>query len=115
TLDLAGMQFDTLRLRLIKLATRVLELKTQIKIHCRRAPPIKRSSPCSLTVCRVSLPESRGLMPHNRSPPFNLQRQPDADNQPRRRGIDTACPGQHHCNQNVSSSIYALPRYFARA
>jgi len=27
------MQFDTLRLRLIKLATRVIELKTQIKIH----------------------------------------------------------------------------------
>ena len=27
------MQFDTLRLRLVKLAARVVELKTQVKIH----------------------------------------------------------------------------------
>jgi hypothetical protein len=53
------MQFDTLRLRLIKLAARVIELKTRSRSTCRRAPPIKRSSPCSSIVCRVSLPESR--------------------------------------------------------
>jgi hypothetical protein len=27
------MQFDTLRLRLVKLAARIVELKTQVKIH----------------------------------------------------------------------------------
>ena len=33
------MQFDTLRLRLIKLAARVIELKTQVKIHLRSSTP----------------------------------------------------------------------------
>ena len=33
------MQFDTLRLRLIKLAARVVELKTQIKIHLPSSAP----------------------------------------------------------------------------
>ena len=33
------MQFDTLRLRLIKLAVRVIELKTQIKIHLPSSAP----------------------------------------------------------------------------
>jgi hypothetical protein len=35
------MQFDTLRLRLIKIAARIVELKTQIKCTCRRASPIR--------------------------------------------------------------------------
>ena len=29
--------------------------------------------------------------------------------------VDYFLPSQHHCNQYASSSIYALPRYFARA
>ena len=33
------VQFDTLRLRLIKLATRVVELKTQLKIHLPSTAP----------------------------------------------------------------------------
>jgi hypothetical protein len=33
------MQFDTLRLLLIKLAARVIELKTQIKIHLPSSAP----------------------------------------------------------------------------
>ena len=33
------MQFDTLRLRLVKLTTRVVELKTQIKIHLPSSAP----------------------------------------------------------------------------
>ena len=33
------MQFDTLRLRLIKIAARVVELKTQIKIHLPSSAP----------------------------------------------------------------------------
>jgi hypothetical protein len=32
-------QFDTLRLRLIKLAVRVVEMKTQIKLHLPGRPP----------------------------------------------------------------------------
>jgi hypothetical protein len=33
------MQFDTLRLRLVKLAARVVELKTQVKIHLPTSAP----------------------------------------------------------------------------
>jgi hypothetical protein len=33
------MQFDTLRLRLIKIAARVVELKTQLKIHQPSSAP----------------------------------------------------------------------------
>jgi hypothetical protein len=36
------MQFDTLRLRLIKIAARVVELKTQIKIHLPSSAPDQR-------------------------------------------------------------------------
>jgi hypothetical protein len=32
-------QFDTLRLRLVKLAARVVELKTQIKVHLPSSAP----------------------------------------------------------------------------
>jgi len=32
------------------------------------------------------------MMPRDRLLPFNPQRLPDADNRPRRGGIDTACP-----------------------
>src|SRR6185312_4249481 len=35
----AGAQFDTLRLRLIKIATRVVEMKTQIRLHMPTACP----------------------------------------------------------------------------
>ena len=35
----AGAQFDTLRLRLIKIATRVDEMKTQIRLHMPTACP----------------------------------------------------------------------------
>jgi Transposase DDE domain group 1 len=34
-----AVQFDTLRLRLIKIATRVVELKTQLKIHLPSSTP----------------------------------------------------------------------------
>jgi hypothetical protein len=33
------LQFDTLRLRLVKLAARVVELKTQLKIHLQSSAP----------------------------------------------------------------------------
>ena len=35
----AGAQFDTLRLRLIKIAARVVEMKTQIRLHMPTACP----------------------------------------------------------------------------
>ena len=46
------MQFDTLRLRLLKLAARVVELKG-VEFTCRRVPPIRRSLPCCSTACRA--------------------------------------------------------------
>jgi hypothetical protein len=81
------MQFDTLRLRLIKLAARVVELKTQIRSTCRRAPPIRRFSPCCSTACRVSSPESRGVCPGPAPFPSNLQRLPDPDRQTPAAGV----------------------------
>ena len=33
------MQFDTLRLRLIKIAARVVELKTEVKVHLPTSAP----------------------------------------------------------------------------
>ena len=40
--SLAGAQFDTLRLRLIKIAARVVEMKTQIRLHMPTACPDQR-------------------------------------------------------------------------
>jgi hypothetical protein len=54
------MQFDTLRLRLVKIAARVVELKTQLKIHLPSSAPIRRSLPGSSAACRVWSPEKRG-------------------------------------------------------
>jgi hypothetical protein len=109
------MQFDTLRLRLIKLAARVIELKTRSRSTCRRAPPIKRSSPCSWIVCRVSLPESRGLMP----PQFLPSLQPHAPTRCRTANPATAASitfaQPASLQSNASSSIGALLRYCARA
>jgi hypothetical protein len=34
-------QFDTLRLRLIKIAARIVELKTQLRIHLPSACPVQ--------------------------------------------------------------------------
>jgi Transposase DDE domain group 1 len=57
------VQFDTLRLRLIKIAARVVELKPRSKSTCRQAPPIRRSLPCFSAACRASSPENRGICP----------------------------------------------------
>ena len=45
-------QFDTLRLRMIKTAARIVEMKTRIKSICRPAPPIRRSGTSPSTGCR---------------------------------------------------------------
>lgn len=39
----AVAQFDTLRLRLIKIAARVVEMKTQIRLHLPTSCPDQRS------------------------------------------------------------------------
>ena len=47
------LQFDTLRLRLIKLAVRVVELKTQVNLHLPSCAP-----------CQSILAFVLGRMPH---------------------------------------------------
>jgi hypothetical protein len=54
------MQFDTLRLRLIKIAARVVELKTQLKIHLPSSAPDQAIFATLLAACRVWSPEKRG-------------------------------------------------------
>ena len=110
------MQFDTLRLRLIKLAARIVELKTQMKIHLPSSAPDQAIFAMLLTACRVSSPESRGVMPRNRPPFFNPQRRPNPEKkQTRRRGRDPLMPAAQECNQNASALIYVLPMYFSHA
>lgn len=41
-------QFDTLRLRLIKIATRIVEMKTMIKIHLPTSCPAQTIMPLAL-------------------------------------------------------------------
>ena len=62
------MQFDSLRLRLIKLAARVIELKTQIKIHLPSSAPEQAIFGMLLDRLPRLVPESRGVMPP--SPPL---------------------------------------------
>lgn len=40
--SVAAAQFDTLRLRLIKIAARVVEMKTQIRLHLPTSCPDQR-------------------------------------------------------------------------
>ena len=95
------MQFDTLRLRLIKLAARVIELKTQVKIHLPSSAPDRAIFAMLLNRCRASSPESRGVMARNRPPFFK----PSADQirktnpPPRRRSLMRVAQGR---NQNAN-------------
>jgi hypothetical protein len=54
------VQFDTLRLRLIKIAARVTELKTMIRVSGQRHVPINASSGSPSLVSRTSSPECPG-------------------------------------------------------
>ena len=47
------MQFDTLRLRLMKVAARVVDLKRQIKLHLPTCHRTRQSSRCCWDACRV--------------------------------------------------------------
>ncbi|TWB20663.1 DDE family transposase [Nitrospirillum amazonense] len=77
-------QFDTLRLRLIKIAARVIEMKTQIKVHLLSATPyhIRTSCGSSSDACRDWSPDRQGYVPSRKKPrAFNP---PDQCSQPRR-------------------------------
>jgi hypothetical protein len=67
-------QFDTLRLRLVKIAARVVEMKTQIKILLPTRRPIGRSGTSSSAVCRCSSPDNWGSVPPAKPSSRNLQR-----------------------------------------
>jgi hypothetical protein len=55
------MQFDTLRLRLVKIAARVVELKTQLKIYLPSSAPDQAIFVTLLK--RASSPETPGVRP----------------------------------------------------
>ena len=53
-------QFDTLRLRLIKIAARVVEMKTMIRVHLPTSCPAQDILRFALNAYRASSPEQRG-------------------------------------------------------
>jgi len=68
------MQFDTLRLRLVKIAARVVELKTQLKIHLPSSAPDQAIFATLLGRLPRLVTSETGLMPPNSPVP----RQPPA-------------------------------------
>src|SRR5207248_8696699 len=87
------MQFDTLRLRLIKIAARVVELRTQFKIHLPSSAPDQAIFATLLTRLPRLVTLEPGRLPQNSSaplqPPAPTQSRPD---NPRHSGGDTPCP-----------------------
>jgi hypothetical protein len=67
------MQFDTLRLRLIKIAARVVELKTQLKIHLPSSAPDQAIFATLLGRLLRLVTLETGLMPRAHLFPVNLQ------------------------------------------
>src|SRR5262249_4673715 len=59
------MQFDTLRLRLVKIAARVVELKTQLKIHLPSSAPDQAIFATLLGRLPRLVTSETGLMPPN--------------------------------------------------
>ena len=66
-------QFDTLRLRLIKIAARVVEMKTQIRVHLPTACPDRPSCASSSAASRGSSHERWGADAPNTNPSRNPQ------------------------------------------
>ena len=56
-------QFDTLRLRLVKLAARVVALKTRVMLHLPSACPTRPSCASRSSACRAWSAEHRGGCP----------------------------------------------------
>ena len=60
-------QFDTLRLRLIKIAARVVEMKTMIRVHLPTSCPAQDILRLACNAYRASSPERRGAGPQGHS------------------------------------------------
>ena len=67
------MQFDTLRLRLIKIAARIVELKTQLKIHLPSSDPDQAIFAMLLSRLPRLVTLETGPTPPNSPAPVNLQ------------------------------------------
>src|SRR4051794_25793731 len=74
-------QFDTIRLCLIKVAGRVTEMVTRIKIALPTAYPYQ-AGPCSPAKSPSCHRERRGRMPHTQTPRFHLKPRPPASPTP---------------------------------
>src|SRR5215211_538202 len=74
------MQFDTLRLRLVKLAARVVELKKQATIHLPSSAPDQAIFAMLLTVYPAWSPDRRGLAARRTRYPSTASAYPDPDN-----------------------------------
>src|SRR5208282_3166803 len=67
-------QFDTLRLRLVKIAARVVEMKTMIRVHLPTSCPGQEILRSPSSASRASSPETRGVSgPERQTHPFNPQ------------------------------------------
>jgi len=110
------MQFDTLRLRLIKIAARVVELKKQIKIHLPSSTPDQ----AVFGIVLNRLPRLVTLKTgHGAPPPHSCPSTPSAyplqTKQTRRGGNDTPCRPRSATTKKRTAMIYAMPMYFAPA
>jgi len=72
-----GAQFDTLRLRLIKIAARVVEMKTMIRVHLPTSFPAQDILRLALQrIPRLVAWARRREAPHSQTRPFNPQTTP---------------------------------------
>ncbi|MER8576796.1 transposase [Mesorhizobium sp. M1409] len=81
----AVAQFDTLRLRLIKIAARVVEMKTQIRLHLPTSCPTNASCASSSIAFRGSRHNHGAQTPRNEPADRNLQTPPAITTDHRRR------------------------------
>ena len=109
------MQFETLRLRLIKIAARAVELKTQLKIHLPSSAPDQAICAVLLARHRALSPESWAFAPKSRPLPFNLQRLPNPEptNPPQRQRPPMPAATASSCIDRVSRPASVLPRMSA--
>ena len=108
------MQFDTLRLRLIKLAARVIELKTQVKIHLPSSAPDQAIFAMLLNRLPRLLTGEPGRDAPQSPPVLQAQRRPNSENKPA-----AAASAPHACRTGVQPKrecqTYTLLMYFTHA
>lgn len=88
-------QFDTLRLRLVKLATRVVALKTRIMLHLPSACPDKASCASRSNACRASSAEQWGGRPDRATHTATRQTNDTHQQSASSAGMDRARPQLH--------------------